>query len=130
MIQAIDHVAITVADLEVSCDFYARVLDARVAQSFEIDGRQAVRRVELGKVILNIHQQGNGLDLVARNPLPGSADICFRWSSTIKQAQELLARRGVAIVEGPVRRISSEGLPAMSVYFRDPDGNLIELLAS
>ena len=130
MIRGIDHVAITVADLDATCDFYARVLDAKVEESYEVDGRLIVRRVALGRAILNVHQQGNGVDLVARHPLPGSADICFRWDGTIEAAQRLLESRGVAIVEGPARRISAAGEPASSVYFHDPDGNLVELLAT
>ena len=130
MIRGIDHVAITVADLDATCRFYAHVLDARIEESYEIGGRLVVRRVAIGKAILNIHQQGNGVDLVARQPLPGSTDICFRWDGTIEEARQRLESRDVAIIEGPVERISADAKPASSVYFRDPDGNLVELLAT
>ena len=130
MIRGIDHVAITVADLDATCAFYAHVLGAVVEESYEIGGRIAVKRVALGKAILNIHQQGNGVDLVARQPLPGSVDICFRWAGDIDAAKVLLESQGVTVIEGPVVRTSADGTPGSSVYFRDPDGNLVELLAT
>lgn len=129
MIRGYDHIAITVADLDATCGFYADVLGARVEESYEIGGKIAVKRVAFGGAIMNIHQQGNGVDLVATQPLPGSADICFRWDGTIEQAQGLLTDRGIEIIEGPVERISADDQPGSSVYFRDLDGNLIELLA-
>ena len=130
MIRGIDHVAITVADLDATCRFYADTLDARVEETYEIDGRVIVKRVAIGQAILNVHQQGNGVDLVARQPLPGSTDICFRWGGDIAAAKQLLESRGVEIIEGPAPRVSADGKPASSVYFRDPDGNLVELLAT
>lgn len=130
MIQGIDHVAVTVADLDAACDFYVRVLGARVEEEYEIGERIAVKRVAFGQAILNVHQQGNGVDLVARQPLPGSTDICFRWSGNIDAAKAMLESKGVAVIEGPVARTSADGLAAQSVYFRDLDGNLMELLAT
>lgn len=129
MIRGFDHIAITVADLDATCRFYERVLDANVEEAYEIGGMIAVKRVAVGGAIMNIHQQGNGVDLVADKPLPGSADICFRWGGDIESAKAQLESRDVAIIEGPVERISSDAKPASSVYFRDPDQNLIELLA-
>lgn len=130
MIRGIDHVAITVADLDAACAFYGHVLGAKIEEEYEIGGRIAVKRVAFGQAILNIHQQGNGVDLVARQPLPGSTDICFRWSGGIEAAKAQLESRGVAVIEGPVARTSADGLPGSSVYFRDLDGNLVELLAA
>lgn len=130
MIRGIDHVAITVADLDAACAFYARVLGASVEEEYEIGGRIAVKRVAFGQAILNIHQQGNGVDLVARQPMPGSVDICFRWQGDIAVAQVQLESRGVTVIEGPVARTTADGISAYSVYFRDPDGNLIELMAT
>jgi catechol 2,3-dioxygenase-like lactoylglutathione lyase family enzyme len=130
MIRGIDHVAITVANLEAACAFYARVLGASVEEEYEIGGRIAVKRVAFGQAILNIHQQGNGVDLVARQPTPGSVDICFRWEGKIEAAKGQLESRGVTVIEGPVARTTADGLSAHSVYFRDPDGNLVELMAA
>jgi catechol 2,3-dioxygenase-like lactoylglutathione lyase family enzyme len=130
MIQGIDHVAITVADLDVACAFYERVLGARVEESYEVDGKLIVRRIALGGAILNVHQQGNGVDLVARHPLPGSTDICFRWNGPVETAQRLLEMNAIEIVDGPSPRTTADGKPGSSVYFRDPDGNLVELMGS
>lgn len=129
MIASIDHVAITVADIEETCGFYARVLGAEVLFDHQVAGRSAVRGVRIGGAMINVHQQGNGIELVARVPTPGSADLCFRWDGPIAGAIEHLANAGVPLREGPVPRSSGRGVPGQSVYFVDPDGNLIELLA-
>jgi catechol 2,3-dioxygenase-like lactoylglutathione lyase family enzyme len=89
-----------------------------------------VRQIALGGALLSIHQAGNGIELVAKQPTVGSADICFRWDGGIDGAVALLREHGVEIVEGPVPRRTADGLPSQSVYFRDPDANLIELMAS
>ena len=130
MVREFDHIAITVADLDSACDFYAEVLDARIEDSYEINRMIAVRRIAIGRAVMNIHQQGNGVELVARQPLPGSADICFRWDGDVAGAKRHLEARQVEVIEGPVRRIAADGKLGASVYFRDPDGNLLELLAA
>jgi catechol 2,3-dioxygenase-like lactoylglutathione lyase family enzyme len=130
MIVGFDHVAITVADLDVSCDFFVRTLDGRVDADYQVNGKSVVRRVVVGKAVLNIHQRGNGVSPVALHPQPGSADICFRWGGTIESAIARLREVGVVIEMGPVPRVSAEGNEAASVYFRDPDGNLHELLVA
>jgi catechol 2,3-dioxygenase-like lactoylglutathione lyase family enzyme len=107
MICGFDHVAITVADLDATCRFYERAVDARVEDTYVIDDKVVVKRLALGKAILNVHQQGNGVDLVARSPQPGSADLCFRWEGEIAEARLMLERRDVPIVEGPVGRVSA-----------------------
>lgn len=131
LLRFIDHVAITVADSELSTQFYDRLFGAEVPFDHAPNGRSLVRSVIVGGgVQLNIHQAGNGIELVAGKPTPGSVDICFRFGGTIDDAEALLKRNGVAIVEGPVPRTDNQGNPAQSVYFHDPDGNLIELMAT
>ncbi|MBV1687854.1 VOC family protein [Novosphingobium sp. G106] len=127
----IDYVAITVADVEVTWAFYERLFGTEIINEYAPGGRPAVRVFLLGGgARLSVHQAGNGVDLVAALPTPGSADICFRWGGSINEAQTHLAGHGVAIVDGPSPRRTLDGLPAHSVYFRDPDGNLIELMAA
>jgi catechol 2,3-dioxygenase-like lactoylglutathione lyase family enzyme len=70
------------------------------------------------------------MELVANRPTVGGADICLRWSGSIESAAELLRQHAVAIVDGPSRRRTVDGLASHSVYFRDPDGNLLELMAA
>ena len=130
LISGFDHVAITVADLDVACRFYERVLGAHVEEDYKVNGRTIVRRVMVGKAMFNIHQQGNGVELVARHPTPGSVDICFRWSGTIDSAIDRLKDLKIAIIDGPSPRMTNDGKPSQSVYFRDPDGNLLELMAT
>jgi catechol 2,3-dioxygenase-like lactoylglutathione lyase family enzyme len=79
--------------------------------------------------LLSIHQAGNGLELVARRPAVGGADICLRWSGHIDSAADLLRAHGIPIIDGPSPRCTADGLRALSIYFRDPDGNLLELMA-
>jgi catechol 2,3-dioxygenase-like lactoylglutathione lyase family enzyme len=129
-ISGFDHVSITVADIDAACRFYERVLGARVEEDYKVDGRTIVRRVMVGKAMFNIHQQGNGVDLVARVPTPGSVDLCFRWTGTIESAIDRLKSLAIQIIEGPAPRIANDGKPGQSIYFRDPDGNLLELLAT
>ncbi|KQX23528.1 MULTISPECIES: VOC family protein [unclassified Sphingomonas] len=127
-ISRIDHVAITVADLDRSTRFYIDVLDAAIVRDYEIDGRVMVRQLRIGGAMVNLHQAGHSHPLVAGRPTPGAVDICFRWEGPIAAAQDRLAREGVAIEDGPSERHASNGAAGLSVYFRDPDDNLLELL--
>jgi len=129
-ILGIDHVAFAAADLEATCAFYDRLFGARTHLDYAPHGKSLVRQIALGGALLSIHQAGNGLELVARQPSAGGADICLRWSGTIESAAELLHAHGIPIIEGPSRRRTADGLPALSIYFRDPDGNLLELMAA
>ncbi len=131
LLRFIDHVAITVTDTERSTQFYDRLFGAEVPFDHAPEGKSLVRTVIIGGgVQLNIHQYGNGIDLVAANPTPGSVDICFRFGGTIDEAEALLKRNEISIVEGPSPRTDNQGNQAQSVYFHDPDGNLIELMAT
>jgi catechol 2,3-dioxygenase-like lactoylglutathione lyase family enzyme len=131
LLAGIDHVAITVADMDATCAFYDRLFGARVLDDHRLDGRAIVRVIIVGGgVRISVHQQGNGVDLVARLPTPGSEDICFRFGGAIEEAVALLRDRGVEIVDGPSPRRTADRTPSQSVYFRDPDGNLVELMAA
>jgi len=131
LLMGIDHVAITVADVETSHAFYHRLFGTEVINEFAPGGKPAVRVIILGGMArLSLHQLGNGVDLVAAAPTPGSADICFRWGGSVQAALDHLAAHGIAVVDGPSPRRTVDGLPAHSVYFRDPDGNLIELMGA
>ncbi len=131
LLRFIDHVAITVADVKATTRFYDKLFGAEVPFDHAPQGRTLVRTVIVGGgVRLNVHQQGNGIDLVAALPTPGSVDICFRFGGTIKEAEALLTDNDIEIIEGPSPRIDNEGNQAQSVYFKDPDGNLVELMAN
>lgn len=127
----IDHVAITVDDIDTTAGFYTRLFGAEVLRDHVVDGKNIIRALRIGGgVQLSIHQLGNGVDLVAAKPTPGSVDICFRIGQPIAAAVQLLEGHGVEIIDGPSPRTDNEGRPSTSVYFRDPDGNLVEMMAT
>jgi catechol 2,3-dioxygenase-like lactoylglutathione lyase family enzyme len=129
-ILGIDHVAITVADLEATCAFYDRLFGVRVHGDYAREGRAAVRQILVGGAMFSVHQVGNGVAPIALRPTEGSADICLRWSGDIESAAALLRDNGVEIIMGPAPRKTADGLRAQSIYFRDPDQNLLELMAA
>ncbi len=120
-IDSLDHLVLTVADVAASCAFYQRVLGMEVV-TFGA-GRKALA---FGAQKINLHQSGREFEPKARRPTPGSADLCFLTSVPLAQVQAHLAACGVAVSEGPVQRTGAQG-PILSVYFRDPDLNLIEV---
>jgi catechol 2,3-dioxygenase-like lactoylglutathione lyase family enzyme len=115
---------IAVSDWERSNRFYRDVLGAELV---ELDkGRWAYR---LGEQQLNVHGPGSEPHPRAADPVrPGNSDLCFRWDGPIEAAAEHLAAKGVAVELGPVERIGARGT-GMSLYFRDPDGSLLELIS-
>lgn len=120
-IDRIDHLVLTVFDLERTIDFYSRVLGMEPVTFAE--GR---RGLAFGRQKLNLHQAGREFEPRALKPGPGAIDLCFISETPLAQVMEQLNAHGVAIIEGPVPKTGALG-PMMSVYFRDPDGNLIEV---
>ena len=120
-IKCLDHLVLTVKDLEISCQFYASVLGMQVIEF--AGGRKALK---FGSQKINLHLSGKEFEPKADKPTPGSADLCLLTDSTISQVVEHLERCQVPILEGPVERTGAEG-PILSVYFRDPDQNLLEI---
>ncbi len=120
-IDRLDHLVLTVADIEASVAFYERVLGMR-AVTFA-GGRRALA---FGAQKINLHAHGHEFEPKAARPTPGCADLCFLTEVPLAEVQSHLAACGVAVIEGPVRRTGATG-PILSVYFRDPDGNLIEV---
>jgi catechol 2,3-dioxygenase-like lactoylglutathione lyase family enzyme len=120
-VDRIDHLVLTVFDLERTLDFYRRVLGMQPITFAE--GR---RGLAFGRQKLNLHQAGREFEPKALKPTPGSIDLCFATESPVAEVIAHLASCGVAIAEGPVKKTGALG-PMMSVYFRDPDGNLVEV---
>ncbi|WDS35104.1 VOC family protein [Pseudoxanthomonas sp.] len=120
-IERLDHLVLTVADVEASCDFYARVLGMEVVTFGQ--GRKALA---FGQQKINLHPHGREFEPKAHAPTPGSADLCLLVDTPIDQAEAQLHALGIAIEDGPVARTGATG-PILSLYFRDPDGNLIEI---
>ena len=120
-IDGLDHLVLTVADVGRTHDFYERVLGMEPVVFGE--GRHALA---FGAQKINLHEAGREFEPKAAVPTPGSADLCFLTDAPVAEVVEHLAANGVEILEGPVRRTGATG-PIKSVYFRDPDGNLIEV---
>ena len=120
-IDSLDHLVLTVADIEATCAFYQRVLGMEVV-TFGA-GRKALA---FGVQKINLHQAGREFEPKAERPTPGSADLCFLTSVPLAEVQNHLVACGVTVTEGPVQRTGAQG-PILSVYFRDPDLNLIEV---
>jgi len=120
-IDRIDHVVLTVRSIAVTCDFYGRVLGMDV-QSFA-GGRTALA---FGRQKFNLHEAGHEFEPKALDPRPGSADFCLVTSTPLSEVVAHLGRERVEILEGPVERTGATGR-ILSVYFRDPDLNLVEI---
>lgn len=121
LIESLDHLVLTVADIEATVGFYCGVLGMERV-SFA-GGRTAL---SFGRQKINLHVKGHEFEPKARTPLPGSADLCFVASLPLDRVAARLAAAGIAIEEGPVPRTGAMG-PITSLYVRDPDGNLVEI---
>ena len=121
MIERLDHLVLTVADIARTVAFYRRVLGMR----HEVFG-QGRDALVFGQQKFNLHQLGREFEPKAQAPTPGAIDLCLITSWSMTQVSAHLQQQGVAIEEGPVARSGAMG-SIESVYFRDPDGNLIEV---
>jgi len=120
-IDRIDHIVLTVRDVDATCAFYSRVLGMGVT-TFG-GGRRAL---VFGGQKINLHQAGREFEPKALAPTPGSADFCLISAVPLREVIDHLASCGVTIIEGPVPKTGARG-PILSVYFRDPDLNLVEV---
>ena len=120
-IDHLDHLVLTVADVDATLDFYTRVLGMQLVTFGDCRKARA-----FGNQKINLHQAGREFEPKAERPTPGSADLCFIVATPLDEVIAHLEAHRVAIVEGPVKRTGATG-PIRSVYLRDPDLNLIEL---
>ena len=120
-IERLDHLVLTVRDVAATCDFYSKVLGMQVV-TFGA-GRKALA---FGQQKFNLHEAGHEFEPKANRPTPGSADLCLIADGALAAVIDHLRDCGVPILEGPVQRTGALG-PITSVYFRDPDQNLIEV---
>lgn len=124
-VQFLDHLVLTVADIQATCQFYQNALGMLPMQFTPADGsaRWALR---FGAQKINLHLAGQEFAPKADLPTPGSADLCFLSEQPVSDWQVHFASQGIAIEEGPVQRSGATG-PILSLYIRDPDKNLIEI---
>jgi len=120
-IDCIDHIVFTVRDIDATCAFYTRALGMSVVTF--AGGRRAL---SFGTQKINLHLAGREFEPKADRPTPGSADLCLITRVPLPDVMAHLAACGVPIIGGPVQKTGATG-PIRSVYFRDPDRNLIEV---
>ena len=120
-IDRIDHVVMTVRSVDATCAFYEHVLGMQPVTF--AGGRRALA---FGRQKINLHEAGREFEPKAHLAAPGTLDICLVTTTPLPQVIEHLARCNVTIIEGPVAKTGATG-PLLSVYFRDPDQNLIEV---
>ena len=120
-IDSIDHVVFTVKEINATCEFYSKVLGMEIVTFGE--GRKALA---FGSQKINLQQLGRESTLIAEKPTSGSADICFVTSVPVSEVVAHLNSCGVRLIGGPVERNGARGM-MISVYFRDPDLNLVEV---
>jgi catechol 2,3-dioxygenase-like lactoylglutathione lyase family enzyme len=120
-VDRLDHIVLTVVDIDTTCAFYQRVLGMEVV-TFGA-GRKALH---FGNQKINLHQAGHEVEPAARQPTPGSGDLCVVTSLPLARVIAHVRSCGVPIEAGPEERTGAVG-PLRSIYFRDPDGNLVEV---
>ena len=124
-VTALDHFVLTVADIPATVLFYQTALGMK-ANAFSTATGEVRQALLFGRSKINLHQRGSEFEPKAAQPTPGSADLCFLTEAPLSAWQDRLAALHIAIEEGPVLRTGAQG-PLMSLYIRDPDGNLIEI---
>lgn len=120
-VERLDHLVLTVKNVEASCAFYTKVLGMK-----EVTFQSGRKAVAFGNQKINFHEYGKEFDPKALRPAPGSADLCFITRDPIAQIISHLDTCGVTVIEGPVKRAGAMG-PMTSIYIQDPDQNLIEI---
>lgn len=120
-ITGLDHIVLTVRSIDRTCEFYRRALGAEIVTYGA--GRTALG---LGAQKINLHEAGSEFEPKATVPTPGSGDICLIAGTPLADVAQHLRMQGIAIEEGPVPRTGARG-PLLSIYIRDPDGNLVEI---
>jgi catechol 2,3-dioxygenase-like lactoylglutathione lyase family enzyme len=121
MITDLDHLVLTVRDLDATVRFYVEGLGMRLV-TFD-EGRKALH---FGSHKINLHVAGHEFEPKANHPVPGSAHLCFLTEQPLVKVSERLASLGYSVIEGPGPSTGAIG-PIRSIYFRDPDGNLVEI---
>jgi catechol 2,3-dioxygenase-like lactoylglutathione lyase family enzyme len=117
----IDHLVLTVADIDRTVDFYTRILGME-----KIEFAQGRIALACGEQKINLHQLGKEFEPRAEHVRAGSADLCLIIDTPIERAIEHIQQHGVDLIAGPVSRSGAKG-KIISAYLRDPDGNLLEV---
>ena len=121
----LDRLVLTVTDIDATIQFYTSALGMTHTLFTVADGTTR-HSLSFGTMKINLHERGAEFEPKAQTPQTGSADLCFLTATPLPQWQDHLTKQNVPIEIGPVPRTGATG-PIMSLYLRDPDGNLIEV---
>lgn len=124
-IDSLDHLVLTVMHISATVAFYRDVLGMQV-ETFQVADGTVRTAMMFGQQKINLHPAQTPFDPRADVPMPGSADLCFLSAAPLADWVSHLANLGIEIEQGPIARTGATG-PIMSLYLRDPDGNLIEI---
>ncbi|MBS9715425.1 VOC family protein [Pseudohalocynthiibacter aestuariivivens] len=122
---SLDHLVLTVRNIEQTTDFYTEVLGMTAEEFYPSDGSRRTA-LKFGKQKINLHLAGAEFEPKAQAPVSGSADLCFLSDVPLPEWEAYLTASGIPIEDGSVARNGATG-PIQSLYIRDPDGNLIEI---
>ncbi len=123
---SIDHVVITVKNLNKTIDFYTRTLEMNIEKNFIKTDDSMRYSLHFGNQKINIHDINNKFKPHARSSKPGSLDICFLTKKNISYWIKKFRKNNIEIIEGPIERLGAVN-KLISIYCYDPDGNLIEI---
>ena len=122
----IDHVVITVSDINKSIDFYSNILGMELHEFLSSTDNVKRKSLKFGKQKINLHEASKPFKPHAINPIPGAMDICFLSEINIDDWIKIFNKFNIKIEDGPVKKTGANG-PIRSIYVRDPDKNLIEI---
>ena len=125
-IHSIDHIVMQAVDVPETIKFYTEILGMTCHQFQPPTGGSVRQSLHFGAQKINLHDARSPFRPHARNPTAGSVDLCFITQQPLDDWQQHLTNCGIVIEEGPVRKTGADG-PLLSIYIRDPDGNLIEI---
>ena len=126
LITTIDHIVLTVTDMDRTISFYCDVLGMKLEIFSPSSGGKTRRSLKFGNQKINLHHEKSPYKPHAKNPMSGAVDICFLSSTAIDEWQEIFSENNIEIEDGPVRKTGATG-PIMSLYVRDPALNLLEI---
>ena len=126
MLLNIDHVVITVSDIDKTIDFYSNILGMELQEFSSSTDNVKRKSLKFGKQKINLHEASKPFKPHANNPIPGAIDICFLSEINIDDWIKIFNKFNIKIEDGPVKKTGANG-PISSIYVRDPDKNLIEI---
>ena len=122
----IDHVVITVFDINKSVHFYSNILGMELQEFLSSTDNTKRKSLKFGRQKINLHEVSKPFKPHANKPLPGTMDICFISEINVNDLIKIFDNFDIKIEDGPVKKTGANG-PIRSIYIRDPDKNLIEI---